>query len=95
MKKKITSGFQRTHDFLNWLVLGRRVSNERFKVRIMKSNSGFDWYHDVIGYIVEVTLSFKGLYEVVTNNDLRLFISKNDCRKATAHEIRYFKVLPF
>lgn len=87
--------FQRVHDFLNWIESDRKVPIKQFKVRIMKSESTFDWYHRFTGYIVSVAPSFNGLYEVITNNDLRLFISKNNCRKATKYEIKYFKTLSF
>lgn len=93
MKNK--HSFQRVQDFLNWLESGRQVSTTRVKVRIMKSESNFDWYHRFVGFIVNVTPGFKGLYEVITDNDLRLFINKSNCRKATAHEIKYFKALYF
>lgn len=80
---------------IHWLESGRQVSTTRVKVRIMKSESNFDWYHRFVGFIVNVTPGFKGLYEVITDNDLRLFINKSNCRKATAHEIKYFKALYF
>jgi hypothetical protein len=94
----MTYTFKKVDNFINWLTSPEsknRRCEKSFSVVITKSIYCSDWYHDAIGKVVKVMPGYADLYQVVTHNDLALFISKNNCRRATEHEIKFHKSIPF